>query len=258
MVETAIAPMGGEKGARPKSRIVQTLVLIAGIWILSDLGYYYLLPTFGQKLSYNDGPVGAALYYFFWSGVAVIMFWPLYETWPRYAGWGTFENRVRSIAIWSFLFACGVLFAGYVLPSLPPFSFRDGLNPPELPLASPWYFLPKSIDILFQQLLVVALVLALSAAKYSLRKISILCATLFGGVHILLAFADVPWGYVARFATLATIFGFMFPYFILRVPNGFAYSYLMHWGYYALTIIVARIVASGALGEFVGASFGAR
>jgi hypothetical protein len=139
---------------------------------------------------------------------------------------------------------------------LPPFDVREGLDPPELPLATPWYFLPKSVEILFQQLLVVALVLAFSAENYSLRKISLYSAALFGGAHILLAFGDVPWGYVARFATLAAIFGLAFPYLILRVPNGFAYSYVTHWGYYALTVVVARMLGPGTIVEFVKQVFG--
>lgn len=245
--KSASSPARAMKDAGSSAQLFQTLALIAGIWIASDVGYYYLLPGLGQKANYNDGPVAAALYYVFWTGVAVITFWPLYATWPRYARWSTFANRPWSLAVWSLAFVAGVTFAAYVLPALPPFSFREGWSPPELPLATPGYFLPKSVDILFQQLLIVALVLGLSARNYSLRSISIYSAVLFGASHILLAFGEVPWGYVARFATLAAMFGFIFPYLILRIPNGFAYSYLAHWSYYALTIVIARIVASGAI-----------
>jgi hypothetical protein len=138
-------------------------------------------------------------------------------------------------------------FVAYVLPALPPFDPPGGLSPPELPLATPWYFLPKSVEILLQQLLVVALVLTLAAENCSLRRISLCCAALFGGAHILLAFGDVSWAYVARFASLAAVFGLVFPYLILRVPNGFAYSYVVHWGYYAATLLMARTFGPGGL-----------
>ena len=237
--------------APQKDQFRWTLAQIAAIWVVSDIGYYFLLPALGQNPNYNDGPIATSLYFVFWVGFAAIIFWPTYASWPRYARWATFENRLTSIVVWSLAFAVSVLFAAYVLPALPPFNLREGLNPPELPLATPWYFLPKSIEILFQQLLVVALVLTMSAEKYSLRKISIYCAVLFGGTHILLAFGGVPWGYVIRFATLAAIFGLAFPYLILRVPNGFAYSYLTHWGYYATSVIIARTLGPGTIFNYV-------
>jgi hypothetical protein len=246
-----------DTNARRSADLIWTLVLIAGIWVASDVGYYFLLPLLGEKPNYNDGPVTAALYYLFWVGIAGITFWPQYASWPRYTKWATFENRLASIIVWTITFAICVVFAAYVLPALPPFNWREAWSPPELPLASPWYFLPKSIEILFQQLLVVALVLTLAAENWSLRRISVYCAVLFGTAHILLAFGEVPWGYVARFATLAAVFGLAFPYLILRVPNGFAYSYVTHWGYYAITVIMARTLGSGTILDFLKRIFGA-
>ncbi|GLS37449.1 hypothetical protein GCM10010869_30420 [Mesorhizobium tianshanense] len=236
---------------RDRARLKFTIALIAGIWIASDIGYYFLLPALGEKSDYNDGPIAIALYYLFWTGIATIAFWPQYASWPRYARWAMFENRLTSIIVWSLAFGASVVFAAYVLPALPPFELREGTTPPELPFATPWYFLPKSIEILFQQLLVVALVLTLAAENRSLRTISLCCAALFGAAHVLLAFGDVSWGYVARFATLAAVFGLAFPYLILRVPNGFAYSYVTHWGYYAVTVVMARTLGPGALPDLV-------
>ena len=243
------SPSGEQE--RDGAGLVWTTAPIAAIWVASDLGYYFLLPALGVTPDYNAGSVAITLYYVFWVGIAVIAFWPQYASWPRYTRWATFENRLASIVVWFLAFAGAVLFVGYVLPALPAFVPPEGSNPPELPLATPWYFLPKSIDILFQQLLVVALVLTLSARNYSLRKISITCAVLFGTAHLLLAFGDVPWGYVARFAVLAAVFGFAFPYLILRVPNGLAYSYVTHWGYYAMTVAMARTLSSGAIPDFL-------
>ncbi|WP_159588866.1 hypothetical protein [Chelativorans xinjiangense] len=246
-------PDGSSSSAptRDPAQLKLTIGLIAGIWIASDIGYYFLLPALGEKSDYNDGPIATALYYFFWTGIGIIAFWPQYASWPLYARWATFENRLTSIIVWSLAFAVSVMFAAYLLPALPPFDPHEGINPPELPLATPWYFLPKSIEILFQQLLVVALVLTLSAENCSLRKISLCCATLFGSAHVLLAFGDVSWGYVARFSILAAAFGLAFPYLILRVPNGFAYSYVTHWGYYAVTVVMARTLGPGAIPDLV-------
>jgi hypothetical protein len=235
----------------PNIALVQTVGAIAGLWAASDIGYYYLLPALGQRARYSDGPVAAALYYTFWVGIAVIAFWPVYASWPRYAKWATFESRLTSIVVWTIAFAASVLFAAYVLPQLPQFIAKKDVGVPELPLATPWYFLPKSVEILYQQLLVVALVLTLAAEKYSLKRISLWCAGLFAVTHLLLVFDDVPWGYVARFTVLASLFGLAFPYLILRVPNGFAYSYVVHWAYYATTVVMARASLGSTLFKFL-------
>jgi hypothetical protein len=237
-------------------RLIWTISFIVGIWTGSDLIYYFLLPGLGQKTSYNEDPIANSLYYVFWAGVAVIVFWPQYASWPRYTRWATFENRLASLGVWLLAFAGTVVFVAYVLPALPPFNPRAGTSPPELPLATPWYFLPKSIEILFQQLLVVALVLSLAAEKYSLRQISISCALLFGGSHFLLVLGGASWGYAIRFATLAALFGLAFPYLILRIPNGLAYSYVTHWAYYAATILMARTVGPGLFLDLAKKLFG--
>jgi hypothetical protein len=236
-----VPPAWRQREWRPASQLISTIALISVIWTVSDVGYYFLLPALGLQPSYNSDPVAIALYYVFWIGIAVITFWPFYASWSVYGTWATFGNRLTSYLVWSLSFAGCTLFAAYVLPLLPPTSWTEPWSPPEVRIATPWYFLPKSIDILFQQLLVAALVLALSAQDFSLRKISVYCAVLFGCAHILLAFGGLPLGYVIRFMVASAIFGFVFPYLILRVSNGFAYSYVVHWVYYAITVIMPRI-----------------
>jgi hypothetical protein len=226
------------------AQLLQRVAQIAAIWTVSDAGYYFLLPVLGVQPNYNSGSVAVTLYYVFWIGIAVITFWPLYATWPQYGRWATFQNPLASYVVWSLAFAGCLLFAAYVLPLLPSVNWRESWNPPEVVFATPWYFLPKSIDILFQQLLVVALVLALAAQLYSLRKISIYCALAFGAAHALLAFGGVPIGYVIRFMIAAAIFGFVFPFLILRVSNGLAYSYIVHWLYYAVSVMLPHIFLS--------------
>lgn len=228
-----------------RAQLIATLAQIAGLWIVSDLGYYLLLPALGVQTTYNAGSIAITLYYVFWVGIAVIMFWPLYGRWTK------FESPLTSYIVWSLAFVGCTLFAAYVLPALPPLHVREGYNPPELPFATSWYFLPKSIEILFQQLLILALALSLSAQRYSLRKISFICAALFGGTHILLLFGGVSIPYVIRFGSIAAIFGLAFPYLLLRVPNGFAYSYITHWSYYAITIIMARLLGPGTIPDFL-------
>jgi hypothetical protein len=220
------------------SRPWPTVLLIGSTWLVSDLGYYFLLPLLGAKSNYNAGPIAVALFYIFWIGIAVISFWDLYSRWAK------FESKFASYAVWAISFGGCTLFAAYLLPSLPPTNWTQPWNPPDVAIATEWYFLPKSVDILFQQLLILALVLSLSASGYSLAKISLFCAVLFGGTHILLVFGGVPIGYVIRFMFFAALFGMIFPTLILRVPNGLGYSYMLHWLYYAITVVMPRVFSA--------------
>ena len=236
--------------------LIRTLALIAGLWVASDLGYYLILPQLSLIPDYNQSPVSIATYYFFWVGVAVILFFRVYCTWPIYAKWIAFENRPLSLALWIGFFAAALAFTGVILPALPPLQWPPEWGQvPELPQANTLYFLPKSIEILFQQLLVIALVLTLEAEGFNLRKTSIFCALMFGGVHALLVFDQVPWSFVIRFVVLATGFGLVFPVLIVRVRNGFAYAYALHWGYYALTVFLARAVGPGAVLKYLDGLF---
>jgi hypothetical protein len=223
-----------------EDRLGQTLAFIAVIWVTSDLGYYFVLPMLGVKPNYNAGSVAITLYYIFWIGIAIITFWDIYVRWVR------FDNRLASYAVWSLSFGGCTLFAAFVLPLMPPTNWTQSFTPPDVAVATEWYFLPKSVDILFQQLLIVALVLSLSAHRFSIQKISLYCALLFGSAHILLAFGGVPLGYVIRFMVAAAVFGFIFPILILRVPNGLGYSYMLHWIYYAITVTMPRFFSTAS------------
>lgn len=218
------------------AQLIWTLGPTAALWIGSDAGYYFLLPALGLKGSYNVSPVAIAFYYVIWVVIAVTTFWRVYRTW-----WTAYENRLAAYILFTLVFAALILFPGYALPLLPPINWAEPWTPPEVVFATPWYFLPKSIEILFQQLLIAAMVVAFAGQQYSLWTISFGSALLFGGTHILVAFEDVPLGYVIRLMVGGAAFGLAFPYLILRVRNGLAYSYITHWCYYAVTLLMAHL-----------------
>jgi hypothetical protein len=211
------------------------LGLLASLWVASDAGYYLLLPLLGFKASYNANPTIVAVYYGLWIVVALITLRGLYRTW-----WVTYENRPTTYVLISLAFATLILFPGYALPLLPPINWVEPWHPPEVVFATPWYFLPKSIEILFQQLLIAAMVTALSAQQYRPWTISLVCGVAFGGTHILVAVDDVPVAYVIRLMSAGAVFGLVLPHFILRMRNGLAYAYLAHWCYYAATVLMAH------------------
>jgi hypothetical protein len=224
--------------SRPQSACIVVAVLVVAVaWITSDLGYYLLLPAVGIRLGYNVAPFAIALYYAVWIAIAVVVFWPLYRSWTP------FQNRIRTYLFLIASVAAVAAFAVFGLPKLPSIVWTESWDAPDLMLANEWYFLPKSIEILFQQLLIAALVLALAANHYTISMNAIVCAILFGSAHLLLGFGGLPFGYVTRFAAAAAAFGLVFPHLILRVPNGFAYSYALHWFYYIVTILMVHTVS---------------
>jgi hypothetical protein len=109
----------------------------------------------------------------------------------------------------------------------------------DLFVATPWYFLPKSIDILYQQLLIAALVLSLGS-RFSVRATSIIYTGLFAAAHLLLFFGGQfsPATYLMLLGAIAS--GALFPYLLLKVRHGFIYTYAIHWMFYALVVAVLR------------------
>jgi hypothetical protein len=228
------AVRGAER--RQTADLAWTLALVAVLWLASDAGYFYLLPTLGLKGSYSASSIPIAVYYAVWVVIAVAIFWRVYRIW-----WTAYENRLSSYVLFSLTFAALTLFPGYALPLLPPINWAEPWTPPEIVFATPWYFLPKSVEILFQQLLVLAMVVAFSGRQLALSTISVSCALLFGAIHILVALEDVPLGYAVRLVVVGSAFGLVFPYLILRMRNGLAYAYIAHWSYYAITALAPHV-----------------
>jgi hypothetical protein len=54
--------------------------LVSALWILSDLGFYFLLPVLGVTPSYNENARAVALFYLYWIGLSITLFWPVYAT----------------------------------------------------------------------------------------------------------------------------------------------------------------------------------
>jgi len=197
--------------------LIWILSQIASIWIAAEVGYYIVMPGFGFPTSYNNNPAAIAFYYVFWIAVSVMTFWHVFK------GWRPIRTRLHAYGVLILAFAGLVGFTFYVLP-------------PE----NAHFFLPKSIDILLQQILVSAMVLVFRKESFGMRAIALWSAFLFGGAHLFLAFWGLPIGYVIQFTASAAAFALLFPHLILNVPNGLAYSYALHWLYYATIITMGH------------------
>ena len=77
-------------------------------------------------------------------------------------------------------------------------------------------------------------------SKYGIETISIWSAILFGTAHLLLVFGGPSWFYILTFTICATIAGYIFPKIVLKTKNGFVYSYIIHWSFYATIVFISH------------------
>ncbi|MFZ2523185.1 MAG: hypothetical protein WAW92_02250 [Minisyncoccia bacterium] len=217
---------------RPSPLIV-TIFQIASIWIVSDLSYQIIKNALDVDLSYNQNPAIVTAYYLFWILVTLPAFWNIYIKWQM------FKNEVLTYTSVLFILGFIATYFIYILPIFPSISWSPGWIPPsELTFSSGWYFLPKSTEIILQQLLVSALAFSFYNAGFNLKTTRLWCAGLFGSAHLLLIFGGPSLSYAVFFTFCATVAGYIFPYFILKVKNGFMYSYMLHWTFYAVIVLL--------------------
>jgi hypothetical protein len=221
--------------------LLVTVLVVAGAWSLSSVGYFGLQPVLLAEIGYNDAPITYSVYYSAWAAAVFMVF---RRTFMQAADLSLEPERVAILAAMALVFAG---FALFVLPRLPATTWTRDNSPVEFFWANSWYFLPKSLEILFQQLLIAALVLALNDLRLSIARVALLTAALFGTFHLTLALSYPNPFYVMRYSVAATAFGALVPWLILRLRHGFLISYAIHWGYYALDAMLIHVAfAAGA------------
>ena len=225
----------GDGKAHPAVILGLTVLSVAALWSASSYGYYALVEKLGLESGYNDAPAVFAAYYLIWTGLAALWFRQvLADNLMRHRILAHARAMVPVMAVFA-------LFVAVVLPSLPPVSvWRAPSDPPEFMFASGWYYLPKSADILFQQVLVASMIYTAAQSNLSIRSIAMGMALMFGGFHILLALDGFLPLYVARFTIAATLFGLIAPYLYLRLKHGFRWAYGLHWSFYALDAAITH------------------
>lgn len=214
-----------------KAPLHEVIGVIAAFWTIALTGHHVLLPALGFSDSYNLSPVANAVYYALFSLLATAYFWKLFRSWAT-----------SGIAIWrdlglSLIAAIGITFGVIFLGTISP---SDVVVPVELFFATPWYFLPKAFDVLFQQILISTLILELYARTRSLEYTLTLYAILFVGAHIaLFSWNNAPLLYAAPITFWSLASTLVFPYLLLRVRGGFVYNYAIHLASY---IVLATIL----------------
>lgn len=200
---------------------------VTALWIVANAGYFVIFPLLGYGLSYNSAPIAFALYFLVWAAISAYdlsSFVPLPSSYAR---------------VWKYAltgFGCAFLVWGLLyLFSFVPVLYGPLLAPySDILFATPWYFLPKSAEVLVQQILISALVYTFAARLDSLKQIMLAYAATFGSVHLLMFFVGSPTAYTVIMTTGALLSTFIFPYLILRVERGFIYTYTIHLIFYIL------------------------
>lgn len=224
--------MAAKTLSHSRAPLYQTLGEVTALWAGVNLGYYVIFPVLGISLSYNSAPTIIALYYFFWFVCSVYIFWDVFERWV------VVDKRIWHYAAVSLIYSAGVWTLLYWLSTFPTLLQIALPAYTDILFATPWYFLPKAIEILVQQTLITALILVLQARFHSIQKVSLWYAALFGGAHVLLyAINDAPTPYATIMTAGAILSALVFPYFIIRLRSGFVYSYMVHLLFYIVVAI---------------------
>jgi len=208
---------------------------VAALWTVAMLGFYLILPIFGIEASYNAEPVALGFYFLVWIVASMLFFRDLFLRWL------VVDRKIWLIGAQSMLFGAVVWSLLYALSELPALDGTLMASYAGLLPEHSWYFFPKSAEVLVQQLLIAATVLALYFRFHSLKRVMVWYLFTFGGAHIaLFALNGSPTPY-ALTMTLGAVFStLIFPYLILKMRGGFLYSYAIHLGFYLAAAILLR------------------
>lgn len=221
----------------PFFHMVRTIASIAGVWLLASSGYLFFFVGDGASVvTYHLYPLRTAAYFGLWIAIAGIAFWPMLRS-----------VKVRRSDIWMYAFFTAAMTGVWWL-----YVYHLPLSAPTLPLSagdiallkghpitgSSGYFFSKMFEILLQQILVIALIEILAQRYRDIGVISVLYALGFGLAHFLLFFQNTNPLFADVYVIAAMCSGFVMPYLILRVSNGFLWTYLLHWGFYVALALV--------------------
>lgn len=210
--------------------IILPIVLLV---LISSAARYLHLQLFERyfKLSFENAPVWSLFYFSFWIAV-VILFFP-YEIHLLFSPI-TFLGYLT-------LFVLLLVFFPWVYRSI-----KASVGSPEwltklypgqgMLTLEERYIFAKIGDVIFQQCIAGALLLVLYMGGFDYQYITAIFVILFTLAHIyIFATAGFMWG--MHFTAYAVLGGFAFPYFIVFVPAGIAYSLVLHMLFYVLSAV---------------------
>jgi hypothetical protein len=205
---------------------------ILALWAGAYIGFIAILPLLGFGISYATHPFESTAYYLVWAGIACLCF-------PHTVARVQLSQSARAYGSFVLFMSAVALFYGVILSLLPGYapataSTNFFLN------TDRHFFLPKFAELLFQQILIAATILSIASFERNLLFVSLMYGVLFGFAHVFVLF-EIPPAYVGILALGAVSSAALFPYLILRVENGFIYSFMIHWLFYIVLTITHLI-----------------
>lgn len=223
-------------GDTPHGRAIIDIVVIAALWSVSSFGYYQIKDQLGLSNGYQDAPFLYSTYYLGFTVLAALLLRHRLRAWAPPA-----HGILPILAVIGMIAGFGLV----VLPALPEIDLSLApRDPPEFMFADATYYVAKSFEILFQQCLILALVLLLHAFGWQVLRVGVVTAALFGLFHLSLILNGASGFYVARFTIAATCFGAVVPSLLLATRNGATLSYGLHWGFYVADNIFTHVMLS--------------
>ena len=211
-------------GSKALQRAIIDIAAITVLWSLSSVWYYEIRDQMGLEIGYRDAPLIYSAYYLGFTLLAVLLFR------HRIRDWTPPTHGISPVLA---VLAMIVVFTLGILPILPEIDLSLApRDPPEFMFADAMYYVAKSFEILFQQTLILTLVLLFHSFGWKTLQVGMLTAALFGLFHLSLIFNGATGFYVARFTIAATCFGAVVPSLFLTTRNGATLSYGLHWSFY--------------------------
>jgi general stress protein CsbA len=209
------------------------IVPIALLVLISSAARFIHLQLFQRyfSLTFEDAPVWSLFYFSFWTLVVVFFF-------PQ-------EIQILFSQV-TFLGYLGLFILLFVIFPAVYKLFKVHIGSPEwltkiypgqgMLTLEERYIFAKVGDVIFQQCVAGALLLTLFAYGFEYQYITAIFLILFTLAHIyIFVSAGVVWG--MHFTAYAVLGGFAFPYFIIFVPAGIAYSIVLHMLFYVLSAV---------------------
>ncbi len=203
-----------------------------GVYALSILVIWGLAVSVGREVfdqlgiahSYVAHPVAHTVFYLLISGLLVVLYYEkARRIWMRLCPWEYVVNLVPFYILLALFLAWIAHYGPHSLALVyPEVQFLQvGFS----------YIFPKTGEILFQQIVISLIVMALATRIHSRLTVSLLFAGIFTLAHLpLVLFLETP--FVAVLAGGGFVAGLVFPYLILTMRCGIVYTFMLHWLFY--------------------------
>lgn len=203
--------------------MIANLIIWIILWSLGWFGFFLLNK---KRIDYINKFYISIVYFFSLSILIVVIFW------KEFTKLINVEFSIIPFLFVPLLFIVNIFAYNYIRNNLKKPNQLIKENPQVFFLKlDNKYLASKSFEILFQQILIILLILWLSQLGLSVFGIIISFAILFGLGHSYLIYSRGK--LFGTIFTVSSIFSaIIFPILIIYVPWGFIYSYFIHWMFY--------------------------